>query len=120
MHLEEFQAILTAQIEAIEQADLRSCVQEHLVDPRLEQRGWDYGDDGQTFQCWIGVEDRVSNTAIAYCEHGFGPEYPWGLLFLDGEPSSMGMDSGWFVSLGEAVRDSMFWDGENPTGYEVS
>ena len=120
MQLSEFESLLAAQIEHIEQPELRHCVEEHLVPPRLEERAWDYGQEGQTFPCWICLEDRQSNTAIAFCEQGFGPTYPWGLLFIDGEHTSMGMDSGWFVNLEEAVRESMFWDGENSAGYEVS
>jgi hypothetical protein len=49
----------------------------------------------------------------------FGPRDPWGLLFIAGRHLSMGMDSGWFISLEDAVRASMAWDGKNPPGYEV-
>jgi hypothetical protein len=31
----------------------------------------------------------------------------------------MGMDSGWYAYLEDAVRESMAWEGENPPGYEV-
>jgi hypothetical protein len=33
---------------------------------------------------------------------------------------NMGMDSAWFASLEDAVRESQAWDGENPADYEVS
>jgi hypothetical protein len=59
-----------------------------------------------------------SDTAIVYCSSGFGPRSPWGLLFLTRYPN-MGMDSQWFVSLEDAVRESMAWEGQNPPGYEV-
>jgi len=29
------------------------------------------------------------------------------------------MDAAWFVSLEDAMRDSMAWDGPNPKGREV-
>ena len=109
-----------AQIDRIDQPELVACIEHHLVPPRLENRAWDYGAEGQTFPCWICLEDGPSNTAIAYCEQGFGPADPWGLIFIDGEHTSMGMDSGWFLTLEDAVRDSMFWNGEDPDGYEVS
>lgn len=32
---------------------------------------------------------------------------------------SIGIDSGWFVSLEQAFRESLAWDEENPLGYEV-
>jgi hypothetical protein len=79
---------------------------------------WDHGEPGDTYSCWSVLEHHASNTAIAYCEQGFGPTYPWGLLFIR-DHLSMGMDSQWFTSLEDAVRESMAWDGVNPPGYEV-
>ena len=83
-----------------------------LVSPRCEQRGWDYGEAGQTFPCWIVAEHPESNTAFAYCEQGFGPECPWGLLFLSlSSPyTSMGMDCGWYRHFDECLRESFAWD----------
>src|SRR5262249_28688381 len=47
-----------------------------------------------------------SNTGIAYCESGFGPGAPWGLVGL-GEPNmSIGMDSNWYTTLLEAYFES--------------
>lgn len=70
-------------------------------------RAWDYGDPGQEFSCWIVLEHSASNTCIAYSEFGFGPSFPWGLLFLSGkEHMSMGMDSGWFDYFVEAYFES--------------
>jgi hypothetical protein len=68
-----------------------------LVTPYVQIRAWDYGQRGDAYPCWIVLEHSASNTGIAYCEGGFGPTFPWGLLFLKGrEHMSMGMDSGWF------------------------
>jgi hypothetical protein len=61
----------------------------------------------QTYPCWIVLEHAPSNTAIAYCAEGFGPGCPWGLLFLEGEHLSMGMDSGWFTYL--SMRFASRW-----------
>jgi hypothetical protein len=78
-----------------------------LVTPRVEMRGWDYGEPGQEFPCWIVLEHATSNTGIAYTEHGFGPSFPWGLLFLRGtEHMSMGMDSGWYDYFVETYFES--------------
>lgn len=120
MDEDTFQTTFSAQVDRIDQPELVACIEKHLIKSRLEDREWDYGDVGQTFPCWICLEDRRSNTAIAYCEQGFGPTNPWGLLFLAGEPSSLGMDSGWFTTLEDVVRNSMFWEGKNPDSYEVS
>jgi hypothetical protein len=32
---------------------------------------------------------------------------------------SIGVDSQWYISLEEAMRGSMAWDGPNPEDYEV-
>jgi hypothetical protein len=77
-----------------------------LVEPRREDRPWDYGAPGQTYPCWIVAEHLPSNAAFAYCDQGFGPRCPWGLLWRSGEYLNMGMDSSWFTSLEDAVRDS--------------
>jgi hypothetical protein len=69
-------------------------------------RGWDYGKPGEEFPCWLVLEHAASNTGIAYCEHGFGPSMPWGLLFLSGQHMSMGMDSGWYERFLEAYFES--------------
>jgi hypothetical protein len=78
-----------------------------LVTPRVEMRGWDYGEPDQEFPCWIVLEHAASNTGIAYSEHGFGPSFPWGIVFLGGaEHMSMGMDSAWFDYFMEAYFES--------------
>jgi len=83
-----------------------------IIAPRCEQRGWDYGNDNQTYPCWIVAEHQETQTAIAFCEFGFGPDNPWGLLFIAGRGKceSMGMDSGWFRHLDECLQDSFAWD----------
>jgi len=65
------------------------------------------------------LKHQHSDTGIAYCEQGFGPSDPWGLVFLSGDHMGIGMDSGWFSTLESAMRESMGWDGENPENYEV-
>ena len=110
-------AIVEAEIARITQPELVSRIRELLVPVRREQRGWDYGRPNEKYPCWIFAEHSESNTAFAYTQHGFGPRSPWGLLFIAGPHLSMGMDSGWFVSVEDLFRDSMAWDGVNPPGY---
>ncbi len=98
---------------------LLTRIKELLVSPYPVERAWDYGRFGEKFVCWTVLEHRPSNTAIAYCEQGFGPSDPWGLVFISGEHVGIGMDSGWFATLESAMRDSMAWDDLNPDGYEV-
>ena len=115
-----------ADIETLVQAELSRMdgtlvaeVRSLLVAPHVEERPWDYGAEGKTYPCWIVLAHPPSNTAIAYCTEGFGPGYPWGLLFLRGQHPNMGMDSGWFLSLEDAFRESMACDLPTPPGYEV-
>lgn len=109
-----------AELSRIDDATLLSTMKPLLVVPRREMREWDYGDPGQTFPCWIVLDHVPTNTCIAYCDNGFGPSSPWGLLFIAGDYLSMGMDSGWYSKLEDAFRESMAWDGDNPPGYEVA
>ena len=120
MQAQDIEALVARQLASISQPELGECLRPLLVRPRCEQRPWDYGAPGQTCPCWIVAEHEASNTGIVFCESGFGPSYPWGLLVLQGPHLSMGMDSQWFLSLEEAFRNSMAWEGANPPGYQAS
>jgi hypothetical protein len=117
---DDISKLVATEISRISQADLARRIRELLVAIRCEPREWDYGEPDQTYPCWIVAEHPESNTAFAYCEYGFGPRIPWGLLSIEGQHMSLGMDSGWFISLEEAFRDSFAWEGTNPPGYEVA
>ncbi|MCA9216625.1 MAG: hypothetical protein KDB27_26325 [Planctomycetales bacterium] len=109
-----------AEVANITDEAVLSAIKPLIVPPRCEMRGWDYGEPEQEFPCWIFLDHVPSNTCIAYCEHGFGPSDPWGLLAIAGEYLRMGMDCGWFSNLEDAFRESMAWDRDNPPDYEVS
>lgn len=108
------------ELRAIRDPALLDVIRKHLVEPCPVEREWDYGAAGQTYVCWTILEHRPSNTAIAFCDQGFGPGDPWGLVSLTGPNMSIGMDAEWFTSLEDAVRGSQAWEGANPPGYEVS
>jgi hypothetical protein len=55
------------------------------------------------------LEHTPSGTGVAYSEQGFGPRYPWGLLWISGKYLSMGMADAWYDSLEDAVRESFAW-----------
>lgn len=79
-----------------------------LVDPHVVFRNWDYGDPGQQYPCWMVFRDRKSGGEIAYCEYGFGPRCPWGLV-SSGEKyqgMGMGMDSAWYPTFLDAFFES--------------
>lgn len=80
-----------------------------LVEPRAVLRSWDYGAHGEQYPCWIVLDDPAhSFSAIAFCEFGFGPKWPWGLISSGDAPGDtpMGMDSGWFPSFLDAYFES--------------
>jgi hypothetical protein len=79
-----------------------------LVPAKRVLRSWNYGIDGEQYPCWTVLEHPASNTGIAYCENGFGPGSPWGLVFLEGNEAQMsiGMDASWFTTFLQAYFDS--------------
>src|SRR3954468_24002372 len=105
MDVASVSALLEAEISKISDAALADVVARHRISPRLEERKWAYAPD-TSFPCWIVFEHIESNTGVCFSEHGFGPRTPWGLLWLVGVRQDMGDDSGWFLSLEDAVRDS--------------
>jgi hypothetical protein len=116
---EEVSCIVGKELACMSDSALLSRIQEWLVKPYAVERDWDYGRDGERFTCWTVLEHPLTNTAIAYCQQGFGPTYPWGLVCLSGEHMGIGTDSAWFSTLEAAMRGSMAWDGLNPENYEV-
>ena len=46
--------------------------------------------------------DRL-RVEIAYCEFGFGPKYPWGLVSSSAEHPNMGIDSDWFQTFLDTI-----------------
>jgi len=99
-------AALERELAGLKDARVISHIRSLLVPPKCEMRAWDYGKPGEHFPCWLVLKHAASNTGIAYCEHGFGPTMPWGLLFLSGQHMSMGMDSGWYERFLEAYFES--------------
>jgi hypothetical protein len=77
-----------------------------VAPPTPIQLGWDYGAPGETFDGWLVFSDSGQRTGIAYCDQGFGPKSPWGLITTGKTCPSMGMDSGWFRRFIDAYLDS--------------
>jgi hypothetical protein len=99
-------ALVEVELTRIQNAQTAKHIRGLLVPPRCEYRDWDYGAPDAKHPCWIVAEHTPSNTGFAYCEEGFGPSFPWGLIGLSGERLSMGMDCAWHETLEEAVLDS--------------
>src|SRR5262249_49807042 len=77
--------------------------------------GWEYGVAGEAFEGFLVLEHPRSGTAIAYCQHGFGPAAPWGLISTrHGSPPSMGMSDGWCPRFLDA-----FFESKAPTDLDI-
>jgi hypothetical protein len=99
--------LIERELEYLSDARVTAHVRGLLVEPKVVMRGWDYGTPGEEYPCWQILSDDGSDFGIAYCEFGFGPRNPWGLVgSLGGDPGSMGMDSAWFPTLLDAYFES--------------
>jgi hypothetical protein len=105
MTVDEVTKLVEAELRRVPDAEAEMKIRALLVRPYAVERYWDYGKPGERFTCWVVAEDPKYSVGVAYCERGFGPECPWGLIFLSGPHMSIGMDSAWFRSLEEAVND---------------
>src|SRR5213593_4196413 len=86
--------LIAQELEAVADERVRTHVRSLLIEPVPILRGWDYGKPGEQYACWGVLNHDPSNTGIAYCEEGFGPKLPWGLVWLSGDDRmSIGMDS---------------------------
>jgi hypothetical protein len=102
-------ALIEEELQHLSDARVLAHIRSLVVEPSVVLRDWDYGDPLEQYPCWTVLNHDPSNTGIAYCEHGFGPLCPWGLVALrddNAKDMSMGMDSGWFSTLLDAYFDS--------------
>jgi len=99
--------LVDVELSALHDTRVVSHIRGLLVEPVVTLREWDYGTTNQTYPCWAVLNHPKSNTGIAYCEFGFGPKTPWGLIWLQGSSNmSIGMDSDWFGSFTTAYFES--------------
>jgi hypothetical protein len=104
----KIQALLETELSALTDQRVISHVRRLLVEPTAVMRDWDYGGPGERYPCWAVLNHNDSNTGIAYCESGFGPKCPWGLVSLSGtQHMSIGMDSAWHECFLDAYFESM-------------
>jgi len=96
--------LIEVELTAVADARVIAHVRSLLVEPCVVLLNWDYGEPGQQYPCWMTLKDALSGSGIAYCEHGFGPRHPWGLVQAGHE--SMGMDSNWFTTFMDAFFQS--------------
>jgi hypothetical protein len=97
----EIKNLIAEELARIKEPARRSQLERFLTDPRERSMRWDYGKDGESFDCWQFGESSSDELILVYCDRGFGPTFPWGWLFDDEE--SLGMDSQWHSSLEDAA-----------------
>jgi hypothetical protein len=97
-------ALIAEELGSLSDARVLEHIRPMLVEPHPVVLSWDY-EVGRKFPCWIVLRDFDSGAEIGYCEHGFGPRCPWGLV-SSAPDSSMGMDSGWYSIFLDAFFES--------------
>ena len=99
-------ALIEAELAAVADPAAREAMRGvMLADPIAMRCAWDYGAADETFPCWRVAAREDCGVGVVYCELGFGPKCPWGLVWLNEAVPRMGMDSGWFCALREALAD---------------
>jgi hypothetical protein len=109
--------IVRAACDAIVDGRIRETVEVHLIEPRLQLRTWEYGEQPASYAVWIIAETGERGTGIAYSEYGHGPLDPWSLLFLDED--TFGMDCLWYKDIESLVLNMRLWNFSAPPDYEV-
>lgn len=113
LDIERVKALVRDQLCLIENDERKIALQALLVEPRLEDGGWEYGSPGERYPYWVVAEEPLARVILVYCEQGFGPEFPWGFLFTnDDQEKTLGMDSQWNWYLEEAFIRAGLWAGE--------
>lgn len=104
-----------ADVVALVRDDMRALhdarVVEHVTSllvapPRPLRLAWPYGAAGEEFEGFLVLDHPRSGTGIVYCQQGFGPANPWGLVFTDRGPLSTGMSDGWYARFLDAYFES--------------
>ena len=86
-----------------------------LTPPLLLSLKWGYGNPGEQYRCWLVGLSPNGSDRLVYCEKGFGPSYPWGIVGIADD--WMGMDCQWHVGLEHAAIGAGILIG--PPNYEV-
>jgi hypothetical protein len=103
---QSLKALVESELAGISDGDVLARVRSMLVEPEVILRSWDYGDAGERYPCWtvLRVQPPPRGFDIAYCQRGFGPAFPWGMVSAD--EFNIGNDGGWFETLVEALSSS--------------
>lgn len=104
---ETLKTLIAKEISSISDSRVVTHIRGMLVEPYVVLHDWDYGEPGQQYPCWMVLEDPRSRAEIAYCEYGFGPRCPWGLVGpVSRTGRNIGMDSAWYTIFLDAFFES--------------
>ena len=108
INAQKLTAIVDGELAQLSDSRVVAYIQALRDEPTVTMRRWNYGREDESYPCWTVLRHSASNTGIAYCEHGFGPRSPWGLVFLEGDEgrTSMGMDCSWYTTFLQAFSES--------------
>ena len=109
MTSDEIVALIQNDMRTVNDVRVSRYITSLLITPPLRQLlSWDYGLPKDAFDGFLALDHPKSGTGIAYCEQGFGPAAPWGLISTrrDELPPSMGTSDGWFPRFLDAFFES--------------
>lgn len=100
---------IETELKAINDAVVLAFIRARLIEPHIVMRDWDYGVPTRQLPCWTVFEDCSRDLALVYCDEGFGPRTPWGMVWIgnSGRPTSLGMDTGWHPTFMDTFLDSL-------------
>jgi len=112
---QEVATLVASELDYIADRERREALQAILIEPTLEHRTWEYGEEDMQYPCWLIARDPNGDVALAFSNYGHGD--PWGRVLIGDQ--WFGMDSDWFSSLDDVFIFAL-WRGPLPPGYEVS
>jgi hypothetical protein len=102
---QSLKALVESELAGISDGGVLARVRTMLVEPEVILRSWDYGNAGERYPCWTVLRvPPPRGFDIAYCQHGFGPAFPWGMVSAD--ELTLGNDGGWFETLLDILSSS--------------
>jgi hypothetical protein len=96
--------VVQEQMASIADPVVREGLTRILIPPEHHLRNWDYGWPGERLACWTLAVHRQLERSLVYCERGFGPTLPWGLVHATN--LWFGKQSDWYRSLRDCFLDS--------------
>jgi len=105
----EIRSLVAYELSIITNPARRGALEQLLIAPVIRERDWDYKPPDQRYTYWCVAEAHDREIELAYCEHGFGPTFPWGWLYK--RDPTFGNDGQWNWYLEEAFVRSGLWLG---------